>query len=106
MPLFELSPELLELVAQAMLGSNLHAFVLAVSRFSRTNKHTRQVLTGSVAIDVDAARKVLTRQLEQELLVAAGRLSTDYKFPYEPWSYKQAAKELPPPRTSAKYKYL
>ena len=101
--LLELPPELLELVANALLCDDPHpqADAQAVCRLATSSKALRQQLvrgSDAVVAELQAARKMLTLQRQHELNVAAGRLGADAAF--DPSEYKQVAQQLPAPETT------
>ena len=102
LPLLELPPELLGLVALALLCDDPQADAQAVGRLASSSKALRQLVRGSAAVvaELQAARKMLTLQRQHELKVAAGRLGADAAFPFDPSDYKQVAQQLPAPETT------
>jgi len=101
-PLPELPPELLCLVARALLRDDPQADAQAVGCLAASSKALRQLVRGSAAMvaEMQAARKMLTLQRQHELFVAAGRLGADAAFPFDPSDYKQVAQQLPAPKTT------
>ena len=95
--LLELPPELLGLVARALLCDDPQADAQAVGRLAASSKALRDLVRGSAAVvaELQAARKMLTLQRQHELFVAAGRLGAGAAFPFDPSDYKQVAQQLP-----------
>ena len=102
--LLELPPDLLGLVARALLCDDPQADAQAVGRLATSSKTLRQLVRGSAAVvaELQAARKMLTLQRQHELWVAAGILGADAAFPFDPSDYKQVAQQLPAPETELK----
>jgi len=100
--LLELPPELLGLVARALLCDDPQADAQAVGRLAASSKALRDLVRGNAAVvaALQAARKMLTLQRQHELWVAAGRLDADAAFPFDPSNYKQVAQQLPAPETA------
>jgi len=70
-PLLELPPELLCLVARALLCDNQQADAQAVGRLAASSKALQELVRGSAAVvaELQAARKMLTHQRQHELFV-------------------------------------
>ena len=102
--LLELPPDLLGLVARALLCDDPQADAQAVGRLATSSKTLRQLVRGSAAVvaELQAARKMLTLQRQHALFVVAGRLEADAAFPFDPSDYKQVAQQLPAPETELK----
>jgi len=100
--LLELPPELLGLVARALLCDDPQADAQAVGRLAASSKALRDLVRGNdvVVAELQAARKMLTHQRRHEILVAKGRLGADAAFPLDPSNYKQVAQQLPAPATT------
>ena len=100
--LLDLPPELLGLMARALLCDDPQADAQAVGRLAASSKALRDLVRGSAAVvaELQAARKMLTLQRQHELKVAAGRLGADAAFPFDPSDYKQVAQQLPEPETT------
>ena len=99
--LLELPPDLLGLVARALLCDDPQADAQAVGRLATSSKTLRQLVRGSAAVvaELQAARKMLTLQRQHALFAVAGRLGADAVFPFDPSDYKQVAQQLPAPET-------
>ena len=69
--LLELPPELLGLVARALLCDDPQADAQAVGRLAASSEALRDLVRGSAAVvaELQAARKMLTHQRQHELFV-------------------------------------
>ena len=97
--LLHLQPELLALVARALLRIDPQADARAVCRFAASSKALRQLVRGDAAekelvAELQAARAMLTQQRQHELKKAAGLLGEDAALPFDPADYKQV-QQLP-----------
>ena len=96
----ELPPELLGLVARALLCDDPQADAQVVCHLAASSKALRLVRSSAAVVaELQAARKMLTLQRQHELKVAAGRLGADAALPFDPSEYKQVAQQLPAPET-------
>ena len=99
--LLHLPDELLVMVARALLHVDPQADAQAVCRLAAASTSLRRLVRGHAVVmaELQAARAMLTRLRQQELLVAACRILADAALPFERSDYKHVAQQLPAPET-------
>ena len=99
--LLHLPDELLVMVARALLHVDPQVDAQAVCRLAASSTSLRRLVRGHAVVvaELQAARAMLTRLRQHELLVAAGRARADAALPFERSDYKHVAQQLPAPET-------